>query len=68
MKERILKQAKREYSPRKRIIALMIGGIFFLGILPVALVYLSSLLDSRFGLPQLDYGAISVAIGWFFMV
>ena len=39
MKERLLKQAKREYSPGKRIIALLIEGTFFVGILPVALVY-----------------------------
>ncbi|MEA3337577.1 MAG: isoprenylcysteine carboxylmethyltransferase family protein [Chloroflexota bacterium] len=64
----LLKQAEREYSPRKRLTALMIEGIFFLGILPVALVYLSLLLDSRFGLPRLEYGVINVAIGWFFMV
>ncbi len=67
MKERLLKQAKREYSPGKRIIALLIEGTFFVGILPVALVYFSSRLDTRFGLPQLDYGAINVVTGWFFM-
>ena len=68
MKEKLLKQAKREHSPRKRIVALMIEGIFFLGILPVALVYLSALLDSRFSLPQSDSGTISVVISWFLMV
>lgn len=63
MKEKFLKQAEREYSLTTRLTALMIEGIFFLGILPVALVYLSSMLDSQFGLRRLEYGVINVVIG-----
>lgn len=63
MKEKFLKQAQREYSPGKRLVALMIEGILFLGVLPVALVYLSSLLDHQFELPRLAYGAVNVVIG-----
>ena len=68
MKERLLKQAKREYSPGNRMIALMIEGIFFLGVLPGILVYLSLLLDARFGMPQLVYGSINVVTGWLLIV
>jgi len=68
MQEKFLKQAQRESSPRKRLIALMIEGIFFLGILPVTLVYLSSILDSRFDLPRFVYGAINWIIAWFFII
>lgn len=68
MKEKLLRQAEREYSPGKRLSALLIEGVFFLGILPVALVYLSSLLDFRFDLPRFDYGAFNMVTGWVFII
>jgi protein-S-isoprenylcysteine O-methyltransferase Ste14 len=68
MKEKFLKQAEREYSPGKRIVLLIIAGIFFLGILPGALVYFSRLLDHQFELPRLAYGAVNVILGCVFIV
>lgn len=67
MKERFLKQAAREYSPGKRTIGLMIEGVFFLGILPAALVYFSTQLDQRFGLPHFTYGMVNVILGCIFI-
>lgn len=63
MKEKFLQQAKREYSPGKRIIALMIEAIFFLGILPGTLIYFSPLLDHQFELPPLAFGIINIILG-----
>ncbi len=68
MKEKFLKQAEREYSPGKRLIALIIEGILFVGILPGILVYFSPLLDHRFELPRLAYRAVNVIIGCVFIV
>jgi protein-S-isoprenylcysteine O-methyltransferase Ste14 len=68
MKERFLQQAQREYSPGKRFIALILEGIFFLGILPGILIHFSPLLDQRFELPRLAYGALNVIIGCVFIV
>ena len=68
MKEKFLKQAKREYSPGKRIMLLMIAGIFFLGIMPVILVYFCPLLDHQFGLPPLAFGVINIILGCGFVV
>ncbi len=68
MKEKLLKQAKREYSPGKRIRALMIEGVFFLGILPGALVYFSPLLDRQFELPSLAFGVVNIVLGCGFVV
>ncbi len=68
MKERFLKQAGREYSPEKRALALMIAGIFFLGLLPGALVYLALLLDDQFELPYLALGLINIILGCGFIV
>jgi len=56
MKEKFLKQAKHEHSPRKRIMALIFEAPFFLGILPGALVYFSLRLDHQFELPSLAFG------------
>ena len=68
MKEKLLEQAKREYSPGKRIVALMIEGVFFLGILPGALVYFFPLLDRQLGLPSLAFGVINIVLGCGFVV
>ena len=63
MKQKFLNQAKHEYSPRERIAALMIEGIFFLGILPGAIVYFSLSLDRQFELPSLAFGVINIILG-----
>jgi len=68
MKQKFLNQAKHEYSPRERITALMIEGIFFLGILPGAVVYFSPLLDRQFELPSLAFGMINIILGCGFVV
>jgi protein-S-isoprenylcysteine O-methyltransferase Ste14 len=68
MKQKFLNQAKHEYSPRERITALMIEGIFFLGILPGAVVYFSPLLDRQFELPALAFGMINIILGCGFVV
>ena len=63
MKEKFLKNTQREYSSGKRTILLIFAGIVFLGILPGALVYFSSLLDGYFGLPRLGVGIINGVLG-----
>jgi protein-S-isoprenylcysteine O-methyltransferase Ste14 len=63
MKEKFFEQAKREYSPGKRIMLLMIAGVFFLGIMPVTLVYYCPRLDHQFGLPPLAFGGINILLG-----
>ncbi len=68
MKDKILKQAEHEYSPGKRLVALLIEGVFFLGVLPFTLVYLSSLLDARFDVQRFEYGSVNVVTGLFFVV
>ena len=55
MKDKLLKQAEREYELTKRLHALTIGATIFLGVLPFALISLSSMLDSCFLLPTFYY-------------
>lgn len=68
MKEKFLKQVQREYSPGKRLLALVLEGILFLGILPGAIVYFSQLLDYQFELPSLAYGAVNAIMGCVFII
>lgn len=68
MKEKLLKQAKHEYSPRERIVALMVEGVFFLGVLPGTLIYFSALLDRQFALPSFAFGIITIVLGCGFVV
>lgn len=68
MREKFLELAKREYPPKTRLIALIVEGGFFMGVLPVALVYLSSLLDTHLGLPLLEKEQIAVLVGVFLVV
>ncbi len=63
MKEALLKQAKHEYSPGRRLVALMLEGVLFLGILPTVLIYFSALLDRMLGLPPLAFGAANLILG-----
>ncbi len=68
MREKFLKQAQHEYNPHQRIVLLIVAGVVFLGILPAALVYFSSLLDRHFGLPLLAFGVINILLGCGFVV
>ena len=68
MKEKFLKQAGREYGTGKRTVALMMAGVFFLGILPGSLIYFSSLFDLQFKLPHLEFGVINIVVGCGFIV
>ncbi len=63
MKDKFLKHITREFSPGQRIMALMIEGLFFLGILPGTLVHFSPLLDHQLKLPSLAFGEINTVLG-----
>jgi protein-S-isoprenylcysteine O-methyltransferase Ste14 len=63
MKDKFLKQTTREFSPGKRIMALMVEGVFFLGVLPGTLVHFSPLLDHQLKLPSLAFGVINTVSG-----
>ncbi len=68
MKDRLLKQAGREYGPKQRTIGLIIEGVVFLGILPFILVYFSSWLDPLLQLPRITFGVLNVILGSVFIV
>jgi protein-S-isoprenylcysteine O-methyltransferase Ste14 len=64
MKDRLLKQTKREYGPGQRLAALLIEGIFFMVVLPYVLAALAELLDPGLHLPRFVHNPITPAVGW----
>ena len=71
MRERLLKQASHEYSPKQRAALLAAAGVLFLVILPWALVRLGGRLDRGLGWPALVYppvnaiaGGLMILVGW----
>ena len=63
MRERLLKQANHEYSPRQRAALLAAAGVLFLVILPWALVRLGGRLDRALGWPALRYPPVNAIVG-----
>lgn len=71
MRDRLLKQTKREYSPNQRLALLAVAGVLFLVILPWALVRLGGRLDRTLGWSALVYppanaiiGGLMILTGW----
>ena len=63
MKDRFLRQARHEYSPRQRGIALAGLAVIFLGVLPWLLVRLGSRLDTAVHLPRFVFGPANLVVG-----
>jgi hypothetical protein len=55
--------AEKEYSPRKRFIAIVIAGAFFLFLLPGLIFLLANGIDSIFKLPSFNQGTLNSFIG-----
>jgi protein-S-isoprenylcysteine O-methyltransferase Ste14 len=68
MKDRFLAQAKREYSPRQRLVALLVEAVFFMAVYPLALLLLGGLLDRWLGCPKLMQQPINAIVGWLLIV
>ena len=71
MRERLLKQASHEYSPKQRAALLAAAGALFLVILPWALIRLGGRLDHALGWPALLHspanailGGLMILTGW----
>jgi protein-S-isoprenylcysteine O-methyltransferase Ste14 len=71
MRDRLLKQANREYDPRQRLAVLAAAGVLFLVILPLALLRLGGRLDRLLDWPAFLYppanaivGGLMILAGW----
>ena len=71
MRNRLLKQANREYKPRQRLALLAVAAGVFVVILPLALLRLGRLLDRMLDLPTVLHppanaiiGGLMILAGW----
>jgi protein-S-isoprenylcysteine O-methyltransferase Ste14 len=68
LKDKLLEQAKREYSPKQRLAALSVEAILFLIIFPFILITLGESLDQWFQWSPILYNPINLMLGWLFIV
>ena len=68
MKDKLLEQAKREYSPQKRLVALLILAPIFLILLPYLLITLGSKLDQWMQWSAILGEPVNLALGWLLIV
>ncbi len=73
IRDRLLEQARREYSPKERTLVLVIAAVIFLLILPGLLILLGRAADRWLGLPFLAivpfnqiFGGLLTLSGWLF--
>lgn len=64
MKDKLLKQAKHEYSPKQRFVALLVLAPLFLIVLPFILITLGARLDQWFQWPPILYEPLNLVLGW----
>lgn len=65
MKDRLLKQAGREYNPRQRYATLFFLAPLFLFLLPFGLIKLGAALDRWLNLPKILFGSGNLILGVF---
>ena len=63
MKDKLLQQTKREYSPNQRLVALAVEAVIFLFVLPFALIALGSSFDQWLQWLPIRYEPISLILG-----
>lgn len=73
IRDRLLEQARREYSPKQRTVVLVVAVAIFLLILPGSLILLGRAVDRWLGLPKLAlallnpiFGGLVTLSGWLF--
>jgi protein-S-isoprenylcysteine O-methyltransferase Ste14 len=63
MKNKLLEQAKHEYSPKQRSAALLIEAVFFLGVFPYGFIRLGATLDLWLQWPRVEVVPINPILG-----
>jgi len=68
MKDKLLQQAKHEFSPKQRFVALLVLAPFFLIVLPFILITLGSRIDLWLQWPPILYEPFNLILGWLLIV
>ena len=64
MKDNLLEQAKHEFSPKQRFVALLVLAPFFLIVLPFILIYLGSRIDQWLQWSPILNEPLNLILGW----
>jgi protein-S-isoprenylcysteine O-methyltransferase Ste14 len=64
----VKRSTHREYSKNQRLVAVILGGLFFWLAVPLGIVVGSSFFDSWFHLPRFVYGTANPLVALLFMV
>jgi protein-S-isoprenylcysteine O-methyltransferase Ste14 len=64
MKDKLLEQAKHEFSPKQRLVALLVLAPFFLFVLPFILITLGSRIDQWLHWSPILYEPFNLILGW----
>ena len=65
MRNRIIKWAKRKYTRKQQILALIPAAIIFGGLIPLFLYMVPPYIDQQFGLPSLMYPTVNLVLSMF---
>ena len=68
MKDKLLEQAKHEFSPKQRFVALLVMAPFFLIVLPFMLITLGSRIDQWLLWSPILYEPFNLMLGWLLIV
>jgi protein-S-isoprenylcysteine O-methyltransferase Ste14 len=68
MKDKLLEQAKHEFSPKQRFVALLVLAPFFLIVLPFILITLGSRIDYWLLWSPILYEPFNLILGWLLIV
>jgi protein-S-isoprenylcysteine O-methyltransferase Ste14 len=68
MKDKLLKQAKHEFSPKQRLVALFVLAPFFLIVLPIILITLGSRIDQWLQWSPILHKPFNLILGWLLIV
>ena len=63
MRDWLLRNANIEYSARRRLTLMALAGLFFMILLPVALVQLGGRLDDALGWPAFARAPVNAIVG-----
>jgi len=68
MKDKLLEQAKHEFSPKQRFVALLVLAPFFLIVLPFILITLGARIDQWLQWSPILYEPFNFILGWLLIV
>jgi len=68
MEKNFLKWANKEYSPKRRVLILILLGVLFVIIIPAILIILPYFIDSSLNIPRFMFEPVNYSVGVIFII